>query len=297
VITASPRRLNVFKTVVDRGGFNLAAMQLGIAQPSIGAHIKALERQVGQPLFHRRRGSRPVLTKAGEALYAFAVDTLRRSAEASSVLTDLRMKDAAEVSLALHRDVAPLLLSTHLARFAARYPKIRMITRTGTIEDLMALTRERVVNLACILSAGPPRGFTSEVLMHMPTFLVAAPNHPLALRKRVPAEEVNRYPFYSGLRNSMYMAMIKEVLSEIGINLQSPTMELQDAVSIMEMVRLRGGIAAITASIAEQEIKRGTLVRLDLDKRPRELEVRCVYLPPLSSASQTCLEFLRQPAP
>ena len=43
MISASARRLNVFKSVVDCGGFNLAAMQLGIAQPSVGAHIKALE--------------------------------------------------------------------------------------------------------------------------------------------------------------------------------------------------------------------------------------------------------------
>ena len=77
MISASPRRLSVFKSVVERGGFNAAAAQLGIAQPSVGAHIRALESQIGQPLFHRQRGSRPRLTKAGEALYTFAVDLLR----------------------------------------------------------------------------------------------------------------------------------------------------------------------------------------------------------------------------
>jgi DNA-binding transcriptional LysR family regulator len=293
MITASPRRLNVFKSVVDFGGFNLAAMHLGIAQPSVGAHIKALERQVGQPLFHRRRGSRPVLTKAGEALYAFAMDPLRRSAETSSLLTDLRMRDAAEVSLALHRDIAPLLLAKHLAEFAARHPKVRMITRTGTIEDLLALLRERVVNLACLLALGPLPGLTSEVLMHMPTSLVVARNHPLARRKHVSAADVMQFPFFTGLRNSRYMSMITTVLAEIGIDRLSVAMELQDAVSIMEMVRLRGGIAAISACAADPEIKRGTLVRLRLEKQPRALEVRCAYLSPLSAGSQDCLRFLR----
>ena len=74
MISASPRRLTVFKSVVDLGGFNAAATELGIAQPSVGAHIRALESQIGQPLFHRQRGSRPKLTKAGEALYTFAVE-------------------------------------------------------------------------------------------------------------------------------------------------------------------------------------------------------------------------------
>jgi DNA-binding transcriptional LysR family regulator len=293
LITASPRRLAVFKSVVDCGGFNLAAMELGIAQPSVGAHIKALERQVGQPLFHRKRGSRPVLTKAGEALYDFAIDTLRRSAEASSVLTDLRMRDASEVSLALHRDLAPLFLATHLSRFAARFPKIRMITRTGTIEDLLALVRERIVHLACVLTSGPLPGLTSEVLTHMPVFLVVAPDHPLARRRRVSPADVMQFPFFTGLRNSRYMAMITDSLAKIGIDRLNVAMELQDAVSIMEMVRLRGGIAAITACAAEQEIERGNLVCLRLEKQLPDLEVRCAYLSPLSPSSQNCLEFLR----
>ena len=79
MISASARRLSVFKSVVDCGGFNVAANQLGIAQPSVGAHVKALEAQLGQPLFQRSRGSRPRLTKAGEAVYAYAVDVLARS--------------------------------------------------------------------------------------------------------------------------------------------------------------------------------------------------------------------------
>jgi DNA-binding transcriptional LysR family regulator len=297
VISASPRRLKVFKSVVDCGGFNLAAMELDIAQPSVGAHIKALERQIGQPLFYRRRGSRPVLTDAGKALYAFAIDALRRSAETTSVLTDLRMRDAAEVSLALHRDIAPMLLATHLSHFAARFPKIRMVTRTGTIEDLLALVRERVVNLACVLASGPLPGLTSEVLGHMPLVLVVARDHPLANRKRVSAADVMRYPFFTGLRASRYMAMVTTALAEIGVDRLDVAMELQDAVSIMEMVRLRGGIAAITACAAEQEIERKALVRLRLERQPRDLEIRCAYLSPLSPSSQSCLDFFRVIAP
>ena len=185
MISASPRRLMVFKCVVECGGFNLAAMELGISQPSVGAHIKAMEEQLGQPLFHRRRGSRPILTKAGEALYSFAAETLKRSAEATNTLAELRMRDSSEVSLGLHRDIAPQFLTTYLAPFAAKFPKICLITRTGTIEDIIGLVRERIANLGCALGLGPIPGLASEVLSKIPLLLVAAPNHPLANRKRV----------------------------------------------------------------------------------------------------------------
>src|SRR3990170_5842450 len=118
MISASPRRLTVFKSVVDRGGFNAAAASLGIAQPSVGAHIRALEGQIGQPLFHRQRGSRPRLTKAGEALYTFAVDSLRRSEETTHALDDLRKAGAHEIVVAVHRDLVADRYSKWLVAFA-----------------------------------------------------------------------------------------------------------------------------------------------------------------------------------
>src|SRR5262245_53545593 len=125
MISASARRLSVFKSVVDSGGFNAAATELGIAQPSVGAHVKALESQLGQPLFHRHRGSRPKLTKAGETLYAYAADVLKKSEETSQVLVDLRKGDAREITIAAHRDLALHYLPERLASFSTKFPKTR----------------------------------------------------------------------------------------------------------------------------------------------------------------------------
>src|SRR5262245_66455264 len=138
MISASPRRLTVFKSVVDLGGFNLAAAQLGIAQPSVGAHIKALEAQIGQPLFYRHRGSKPQLTKAGEAVYAFAVDVLRKSEETTNALAGLRKSEAEEIAIAVHRDIATQFLPERLATFARKHPKVRVVTRIGAQQQGVA---------------------------------------------------------------------------------------------------------------------------------------------------------------
>src|SRR3954447_23086582 len=97
MIEASPRRLLVFKTVVDLGGFNAAADRLGIAQPSVGAHVKALERQVGQALFLRHRGARPQLTEAGHVVYSMAGEVIRLSDEAANRLANLKAKQTQEI--------------------------------------------------------------------------------------------------------------------------------------------------------------------------------------------------------
>lgn len=293
MISASARRLSVFTSVVDAGGFNAAAVRLGIAQPSVGAHIQALEDQIGQKLFFRRRGARPQLTKAGETLYAYAVDSLQKSRETTVTLGDLRTLDTREVSIALHRDVAPQVMATHLAGFTRSFPNVRMVTRTGTIEDVVALVREHVVSLAIVLAAGPVLGLQSDVLSRVPLWLVVSRDHPLARRNKVEPDDVLRYPFFSGLRNSRYMQIAGLALKEVGIAQFKVAMELQDSASVKEMVRLGHGIAALPSCAVDQEIASGSLVAVRLAVRPRDLELRCAYHAPLTPAASNFLGYVR----
>ncbi len=292
MISASARRLSVFTSVVDAGGFNAAAVRLGIAQPSVGAHIKALEGQIGQKLFFRRRGARPQLTKAGDTLYAYAVEFLQKSQAATITLSDLRSVDAREVSIALHRDVAPHVMATHLASFTRNFPKVRMVTRTGTIEDVVALVREHVVSLAIVLAAGPLSGLQTDLLSRVPLWLVVSRDHPLARRKKVGPDEVLRYPFFTGLRNSRYMQMVGLALKEVGIARFDVAMELQDSASVKEMVRLGRGIAALPSCAVDQEVATGALVAVQLAVRPRDLDLRCAYYAPLPSAARDFLSYV-----
>lgn len=286
MISASPRRLSVFKSVVDRGGFNAAAAELGIAQPSVGAHIRALEVQVGQPLFHRQRGSRPKLTKAGEALYTFAVDLLRRSEEATHALDDLRKTGAREIAIAVHRDLVADRYSQWLVAFAKRHPKARIVTRTGTIEDVIKLIREREVAVGFFLSSGPVEGIRSEVLAHEPRLLVVSPGHPLATRTRVSSEEIARYPFVTGLKGSRFFEMTDTALRQIGVATYEIAMELQDAMAVKEMVRHGAGIACVPARTVKGEIAAGLLVPLKLATDVPALEIRCGYHAPLSGVAR-----------
>jgi DNA-binding transcriptional LysR family regulator len=290
MISASARRLNVFKSVVDCGGFNLAAMQLGIAQPSVGAHIKALEAHLGQPLFVRVRGSRPRLTRAGEAVYAYAVDMLLRSEKAARTLNELRSSPH-EITIAAHRCIAPHFLPSRVAALASRFPKVRVITRIGTIDEVVNLVRSGAVTVGVFLSAGPVTGMRSQILAHEPLVLVVGAHHPLARKKRVSPEQLASFPFVTGLRGTRYFKLVDAGLKSIGVDCYDIAMEVEESNSTKEIIRHSAAIACLARCTVAAELATGALVALMPVKR---LELRCGYSGPLTGPTRDFLECLQR---
>ena len=294
MISASPRRLTVFKSVVDLGGFNLAAARLGIAQPSVGAHIKALEQQIGQPLFQRHRGSKPKLTKAGEAVYAFAVEILQKSAETTQALASMRKAEAQEIVIGVHRDIATQFLPERLAAFARKHPGVRVVTRIGTIDEVIELIRSQAIHLGLFLASGSVSGIRSEVLAHEPLTLVVSPQHPLAARASVSPADVGRYPFVTGLRGSRYFELVQAALKSMGVERFDVAMEMQESAAVKEMVRHGAGVACLPRCTIVPEVAAGLLTEIGLTVALPDLQIRCGYRAVLSAAGRQFVQAMRR---
>lgn len=293
MISASARRLSVFKSVVDCGGFNLAAAEIGIAQPSVGAHIKALEVQVGQPLFQRARGSRPRLTKAGEALYAYAVDVLQKSQTTSQTLAEIRSSAGQEIVIAVHRDIASHFLPARLSAFRSKYPKVRVITRVGRIDEVIAQVRARSVHLGLFPASDAVPGLRSEVIDSVPLALVVSPDHPLARRKTLSAAALMQHPFVTGISGSRFNQMADAALKQIGVTSYEVAMELEESNASKEMVRHGVGVACLIRSAVTAELASGSLVELALAAPLPHLELHCGYGSALSESARQFLQYLR----
>jgi len=286
MIAASPRRLTVFKSVVDHGGFNLAAVELGIAQPSVGAHIKALEAQVGQPLFQRRRGAKPKLTKAGEAVYAYAVEVLRKSEETSHALAGLREGAAREIAIAVHRDLAAHFLPSRLKAFSDRHPDARVVTRIGTINDVVEMVRADAVDLGLFLADGEISGIRSFVVAPEPLVLIVSPQHALAHRPDIAPATIVGFPFITGLRTSRFFELVRAALESVGIKHYDIAMELPESATVKEMVRQGAGIACLPQCTVSSELATGALAALRLRVNLPDLQLRCGYRAPLTGLAR-----------
>src|SRR5262245_1325430 len=173
------RHLRAFATIVDVGGFARAATRLHLSQPALSRQIRALEDDLGVPLFDRI-GRRVQLTSQGE-------DLLRRSrrllAEAESLgerARELKSGETGILRVAATPQVIENLLAPFLIRYRHRHPGVEV----HFVEDgggrLLGHLERGEVHLS-LAPAGTTR-FEGRALYPMHVIAALPPKHRLARR-------------------------------------------------------------------------------------------------------------------
>ncbi|MDK8193159.1 LysR family transcriptional regulator [Paenibacillus sp. UMB7766-LJ446] len=128
------RHLITFKTIVEKEGFKKAAEHLGYAQSSITAHIKELEKEVGNPLFDRL-GKRIVLTQYGQHFLSYAVKIIDLYSEA--LLTN--EEPTGELTIGIAESLTIDRIPAILLEFKNLYPNVNLSVKS--IENYQVASR------------------------------------------------------------------------------------------------------------------------------------------------------------
>ena len=140
--------LKVFEAVARLGAMNRAAGELNTVQSNVTTRIRLLEEELGTALFDRH--SRGVtLTAAGRRL-------LPHAASVAHVLDDARRAVADDgspkglLTIGSLETTAAVRLSPALTAYAAEYPEVDLVVRTGTTRELIDAVLERRVEGAFV---------------------------------------------------------------------------------------------------------------------------------------------------
>lgn len=269
MLRATPRRLAVFVAVVKNAGFSAAASALNVSQPSVSAHIRALEKSVRGPLFERVPGRAPRLTDAGCTLYAYALDTLERVENLSTQLgqTTVQLRFASQ-------RFATSLLRKPLEAFSASFPHIELIAHTGTFEEVHAMFKSGAVDLAFVLSNGEVPDLLTAPLGRYRLAFIATPDHPLAGQSRISPQRLAQHPFVAAYRNSYFGRTVASMLQAAGVPPLTIRSQAQEITMLREMVLAGMGVSVLMLRSAQSDLAAGTMVELDVDLDPMYLQLR-----------------------
>jgi len=274
------RHLRYFVAVAHEGHITRAAERLHIAQPPLSQQIKALESEIGAPLFERHpRGV--ALTDAGrsflgdaEAILA-AVDQAAQRARRSARGETGRIAVGFTTSAPFHP-----LVARAIREFRSARPDVSFVLEESSSGDLLAGLREERLDIAFIRSGLPdPAGLAVHALLQEDMVAALPARHRLARQPRLALKDLAaetfilyRRPDGRGLYDVIIAACTAAGFSP-HIGQEAPRI-----VSTLNLVAAGLGITIVPASLSRLPLEGVTY---------RPLQGRPALKVPLSLASRS----------
>jgi len=255
------RQLKYFLAVVDHQGFNRAAEKLLIAQPSLSQTIKALEQEVGLPLFHRV-GRRAVLSDAGKALVGPARLVLRDLDAAKSTLDELKGVRSGRLELTAMPSPGIEPLSSMIATFTRLHPAVTVnVEAAFTPEQVVASVRSGNTEIGLLGSDRPIRVPDLQIMQleRQPLVLIISPHADVfGNRDVLDREDLGGHRVIVSQRGSLMRWLVDDILAS-GVNVEI-AVEVAHRTSVLPLVLAGVGHAVMPSSWASLARKAGLRV-------------------------------------
>jgi DNA-binding transcriptional LysR family regulator len=222
------RQLYAFIAVADVRSFAKAGDRLALSASAVSQLVSELESSIGFRLFDRTTRS-VTLSPAGREFHTSAKSVLRHMELAQASAEDIRNRAAGVVRIAAPLILASTLLPGAVKAYANLQPKVLVRIRDASIENLVDMVENAVVDLAVGSDQAVGEGTVRLDLFRSPWVLWFAPSHPLAERSEVSWAELRQHPLVVAGRD--YERTIALTLGEYHENEQITPVDIVDNIS------------------------------------------------------------------
>jgi DNA-binding transcriptional LysR family regulator len=262
---ATLRQLRIFEAAARHLHFGRAAAELHLSQPAVSIQLKQLETEVELPLFEQM-GRRMNLTRAGVELAAHARAILTRLREADAAMAGLKGGSAGELHIAT-TTTAVYFVPHLLATFRRERPRLKVRLSVKNRELVVRDLTENTIDLAIMGAAPPNLDARSVTFAKNPLSIIAAPDHPLARKRRVHLAELAEETFLireagSGTRATMERAFAAHRFRP------RETVEMGSNETIKQAVMVGMGVSFLSLHTVALELASGELAVLKVDGMP-----------------------------
>lgn len=186
-------QLRYIVSVADEQSFTKAAARLLVAQPSVSAAVRALERELGVELLHRS-GGRVTPSAAGEAFLPWARQVLADCEAGVAAVGELLGLQRGRLSIGATPSITTGLLPPVLAEFHRHYPKVDVSVQEGGSRRLVASLERGDLELAVVILPVDKTWVRTEPLVGEQLVLALPAGHPLARRSSVSVRDLAEVP-------------------------------------------------------------------------------------------------------
>jgi DNA-binding transcriptional LysR family regulator len=210
------RHLRCFLAVAEELHFARAAQRLHIEQSPLSRAIKELEEELGVLLFARTTRSTR-LTGAGKLLLEHVPRVFTALQQARDSVKAAANGFHSQLRVALSDGIPPSRFSSFLALCREEEPEIEIRLFEIPLEQQIKGLHDDLYDVGFTRSDEVGDGIIAEAVWNDPLMVALPARHPLLTHKRIPLEEVLRYPLVLGDLHACegYARQIERVLRRV----------------------------------------------------------------------------------
>ncbi|WP_066092503.1 LysR family transcriptional regulator [Xanthomonas massiliensis] len=250
------RHLRYFLAVAEEGNFTRAAARVGIAQPPLSQQIRALEQELGTPLF-RRTHQGAELTEAGSALLSDARRVLADVESAADAVQRVARGERGRLRVGFTASAAfNPVVPTLIRNFRRAWPGVILVLQETNTAGLLKQLLDGQIDAAFIRpSRSTPTELDRVQFPDEPMKIAVPAAHPLARHARLPLKALAEEPFILFPRSfgsSLYdeiMDACRRAGFTLHISQEAPQMS-----SIVNLVAAELGVSVVPQAMTQVQL-------------------------------------------
>ena len=257
------QQLRILKAIATEKNFTKAAEILYLSQPSLSKQIKTLEKNLDILLINRE-SNKISLTENGKVFLQYSERILALCEESCRALIDLKNGDRGNLKVGASQTTGTYLMPRVLALFAKNYPQIDLNVQVNSTRLIANNIINREIDIAVVGGEIPnelEKNLIIEPFVEDELSLIVPKFHPFAKKKQINKEDLYHLNFITLNSNSTIRRFIDNILTQnqIEINQLKIIMQLNSIEGIKTAVSLGLGVAFVSSSAIEKEIKLKTI--------------------------------------
>ena len=248
------RQLQTFCVLAEELNFTRTAERVHTVQSNVTSQIKALEAELGSPLFDRL-AKRVLLTEAGHRFLPYAEKALA-AMEQGHRAVKLGTEPAGPLHIGAPESVLAYRLPEVLKLFRKRYPKVELIFRPDSDDKLTDALESGKLDLAISMSDAIDGEQLSSIRMRSEDiYLFGTPDHPLSKAKKVYPKDLVDQTLLLTETGCGYRKKLDMQLASANIRPQHIT-EFSSVEAIKQCVHAGMGLGLLPEIVIASELKK-----------------------------------------
>lgn len=255
--------LRHFVEVARQGSFRAAAESLNVAPSAVSKQIKNLEENLEIKLFSRARGRAGLeLTEAGEILLFRSASVVNELNIAREELDQLQGLELGHLRLGVNEVLASDLLPSLLTNFNRNHPKLQFTIMVENTPVMLNRMREGEIDIGLGYNFPPSSDLETLATLNRRTYLITAPDHPLARRPKVRLDEIAGQKFIFPDPTLALHQILQDALVESSISVHN-VMTTNSFTLLRQMVQNGMGVSVVIGRFLVNQGENISFVEID----------------------------------